>query len=185
MKHMPWIIALAAIVLLALFFVGIYNGLVRDRNRVENAWGQVEVQLKRRYDLIPNLVETVKGYATHERETFERVTQARSAAQSASGPAEQAQAENFLTSALRQLFAVAEAYPELRASDNFQNLQNELAETENKIAVSRQIYNDTVLTYNNKVQQVPTNLVAAATGFKAKEFFEGGEEAEQAPSVEF
>jgi len=182
---MEWIIALVVLGLIALVFVGIYNGLVGDRNRVDNAWGQVEVQLKRRYDLIPNLVETVKGYATHERETFERVTQARSAAQGASGPAEQAQAENFLTSALRQLFAVAEAYPELRASENFQNLQGELAETENKIAVSRQIYNDTVLTYNNKVQQIPTNLVAAITGFKAREFFEGGEEAEQAPAVEF
>jgi LemA protein len=181
----PWIILVVALGLAALLFVGIYNGLVRDRNRVDNAWGQVEVQLKRRYDLIPNLVETVKGYATHERETFERVTQARSSAQGASGPAEQAQAENFLTQALRQLFAVAEDYPELRASENFQNLQEELGETEDKIAVSRQIYNDTVLTYNNKVQQIPTNLVAAATGFKAREFFEGGPEAEQAPAVEF
>ena len=182
---MGWIIALVAVVLLLLILVGIYNGLVRDRNRVDNAWSQVDVQLKRRYDLIPNLVETVKGYATHEQETFERVTQARSAAQSASGPAEQAQAENFLTSALRQLFAVAEAYPELRASENFQGLQAELSETENRIAVSRQIYNDTVLTYNNKVQQIPTNLVAAATGFKVREFFEAGEAAEEAPAVEF
>ena len=182
---MSWIIFLGALGLLVLFFVAIYNGLVRDRNRVDNAWGQVDVQLKRRYDLIPNLVETVKGYATHERQTFERVTQARSAAQDASGPAEQAQAENFLTQALRQLFAVAEDYPDLRATENFQNLQEELAETENKIAVSRQIYNDTVLTYNNKVQQIPSNLVASATGFTAREFFEGGSEAEQAPSVEF
>lgn len=182
---MPWIIALVAIGLLVLIFVVIYNGLVGSRNRVDNSWAQVDVQLKRRYDLIPNLVETVKGYATHERETFERVTQARSAAQSASGPAEQAQAENFLTSALRQLFAVAEDYPELRASENFQNLQAELAETENKIAVSRQIYNDTVLTYNNKVQQIPTNIVASMTGFKVREFFEAGEEADQAPVVDF
>ena len=113
------------------------------------------------------------------------MTQARGAAQDASGPAEQAQAENFLTAALRQLFAVAEDYPELRASENFAGLQGELAETENKIAVSRQIYNDTVLTFNNKVQQIPTNLVASATGFKAREFFEGGEEAEEAPSVAF
>lgn len=173
------------IVVLVLVFVGIYNGLVQSRNRVENAWGQIEVQLKRRYDLIPNLVETVKGYASHERETFERVTQARSAAQSASGPAEQAQAEGFLTQALRQLFAVAEAYPELRASENFQNLQNALAETEDKIAVSRQIYNDSVLTYNNKVQQIPTNIVAGMTGFKAREFFEAGPEAVEAPTVEF
>jgi LemA protein len=182
---MGWIIFIVAAVLLLLAFVVIYNGLVRDRNRVDTAWGQVEVQLKRRYDLIPNLVETVKGYASHEKETFEQVTLARSAASSAQGPADQAQAENFLTQALRQLFAVAEDYPELRASENFAGLQDELSETENKIAVSRQIYNDTVLTYNNTVQQIPTNFVAAATGFKAREFFEAGEAAEEAPTVEF
>lgn len=178
-------ILLIVLGVLLLIGVVIYNGLVRDRNRVDNAWAQVDVQLKRRYDLIPNLVETVKGYAAHERETFERVTQARSAAQSATTPGEQAQAENFLTQALRQLFAVAEAYPELRASENFQNLQAELAETENKIAVSRQIYNDTVLSYNNKVQQVPTNVVAGLTGFKLREFFEAGPEAATAPVVDF
>ena len=166
-------------------FVVIYNGLVGDRNRVDNAWAQVDVQLKRRYDLIPNLVETVKGYATHELDTFERVTQARGGAQAAQGPAEQAQAENFLTQALRQLFAVSEDYPELRASDNFASLQEDLEETENKIAVSRQIYNDTVLTYNNKVQQIPTNLVASMFGFDVREFFEAGDDAEEAPTVEF
>ncbi len=182
---MGWIIFFAVLGLLVVVFVVIYNGLIRDRNRVDNAWGQVEVQLKRRYDLIPNLVATVKGYAAHERETFEAVTEARNAAQAASGPAEQGQAEGFLTQALRQLFAVAEAYPELRATENFQNLQDELAVTENKISVSRQIYNDTVLTYNNKVQQIPTNLVAAATGFTAREFFDAGLEAGQAPTVEF
>lgn len=181
---MGWIIA-GVVVVLAVVVAGMYNQLVGSRNRVDNAWSQVDVQLKRRYDLIPNLVETVKGYASHERETFEQVTRARAAASSAQGPAEQAQAENFLTSALRQLFAVAEAYPELRASENFQNLQNELAETENKIAVSRQIYNDTVLTYNNKVQQVPTNIVAGLFGFDAREFFEAGEGADEAPVVEF
>ena len=180
-----WLIFIIAAVLLLAVFVIIYNGLVRDRNRVDTAWGQVEVQLKRRYDLIPNLVETVKGYASHEKETFEQVTLARSAAQSAATPGEQAQAENFLTQALRQLFAVAEDYPELRASENFAGLQDELSETENRIAVSRQIYNDTVLSYNNKVQQIPTNFVAAATGFKAREFFEGGEEAEEPPVVDF
>ncbi len=184
MSVMDWIIV-AVLVLLVLVVVGMYNSLVRDRNRVENAWSQVDVQLKRRYDLIPNLVETVKGYASHEQQTFERVTQARSAAQSADSPAEQAEAENFLTSALRQLFAVAEDYPELRASENFQGLQAELSETENKIAVSRQIYNDTVLTYNNKVQQVPTNIVASVFGFDEREFFEAGDEAEEAPAVEF
>jgi len=170
---------------LVVIFVFIYNSLVQARNRVDNSWAQIDVQLKRRYDLVPNLVETVKGYAAHERETFERVTQARSAAQSATGPAEPAQAENFLTQALRQLFAVAEAYPELRASENFQNLQNELAETENRIALSRQIYNDTVLTYNNRVQQIPTNIVASMTGFRTREFFEAGPEAVEAPTVDF
>ena len=182
---MPWIIVGIVAVLIVLWFIGAYNGLVGGRNRIDNAWGQVEVQLKRRYDLIPNLVETVKGYASHEKETFEQVTRARAAAADASGPAEQGQAENFLTQALRQLFAVAEDYPELRASENFQQLQAELAETENKIAVSRQIYNDTVLSYNNRVQQIPTNFVASMTGFNAREFFEGGEEVEQAPQVDF
>ena len=181
---MGWIIA-GVVVLLVVFVVAMYNGLVGSRNRVDNAWSQVDVQLKRRYDLIPNLVETVKGYAAHEKETFERVIQARNAAQSAQTPAQQAEAENFLTGALRQLFALAEAYPELRASENFQRLQEELSETENKIAVSRQIYNDTVLSYNNKVQQVPTNLIASMFGFNTREFFEAGDEAQEAPVVEF
>lgn len=181
---MGWIIA-AVVVVLVLIVVGLYNGLVGARNRVDNAWSQVDVQLKRRYDLIPNLVETVKGYAAHEQQTFERVIAARNAAQAATTPAEQAEAENILTGALRQLFALAEAYPELRASENFQRLQTELAETEDKIAVSRQIYNDTVLTYNNKVQQVPTNIVASMFGFDAREFFEAGDEAQEAPAVEF
>jgi len=179
-----WIVIAVGLVVLA-WLVGAYNSLVGARNRVENAWSQVDVQLKRRYDLIPNVVETVKGYATHEQQTFERVTQARSAAQSAEGPGEQAEAENFLTSALRQLFAVAEDYPELRASENFQGLQAELSETENRISVSRQIYNDTVLTFNNKVQQVPTNIVASMFGFTEREFFEAGEEADTAPAVDF
>ncbi len=180
----PWIIA-GAVALLLLLFIAIYNRLVASRNRVDNAWGQVDVQLKRRYDLIPNLVETVKGYASHERQTFENVTAARSAASAAQGPAEQAQAEGFLTQALRQLFAVAEDYPDLRASENFASLQADLAETENRIAISRQIYNDTVLTFNNLVQQVPTNIVAAMTGFKTREFFEAGEGAQEAPAVGF
>lgn len=182
---MAWLILIGVLGLFAVVFVVIYNGLIRDRNRVDNSWAQVDVQLKRRYDLIPNLVETVKGYATHELETFERVTQARGGAQTAQGPAEQAQAENFLTQALRQLFAVAEDYPELRASDNFASLQEDLEETENKIAVSRQIYNDTVLTYNNKVQQIPSNMVASMFDFDAREFFEAGDEVEEAPKVEF
>ena len=181
---MGWIFA-GVVLVLILAVVGLYNSLVGARNRVDNAWSQVDVQLKRRYDLIPNVMETVKGYATHEQQTFERVTQARSAAQAAQGPADQAEAENFLTTALRQLFAVAEDYPELRASENFQGLQAELSETENRISVSRQIYNDTVLTYNNKVQQVPANIVAGMFGFNVREFFEAGEEAEEAPAVEF
>ena len=177
------VIALAVVVVF--WLVTAYNSLVGARNRVDNAWSQVDVQLKRRYDLIPNVVETVKGYATHEQETFERVIQARNAAQAAQGPAEQAEAENFLTGALRQLFALAEAYPELRATENFQQLQTELSETENRIAVSRQIYNDSVLTFNNRVQQVPTNIVAGMFGFGAREFFDAGDEAEEAPAVEF
>ncbi len=182
---MAWLILIGVLGVFAVLFVFIYNGLIRDRNRVDNAWAQVDVQLKRRYDLIPNLVETVKGYASHELDTFERVTEARGGAQAAQGPAEQAQAENFLTQALRQLFAVSEDYPELRASENFAGLQEDLEETENKIAVSRQIYNDTVLTYNNKVQQIPTNIVASMFSFEAREFFEAGDEAEKAPTVEF
>ena len=179
-----WVL-IAVVVVIAFWLVTAYNGLIGARNRVDNSWSQVDVQLKRRYDLIPNVVETVKGYATHEQETFERVIQARNAAQTARGPAEQAEAENFLTGALRQLFALAESYPELRATENFQQLQAELSETENRIAVSRQIYNDTVLTFNNKVQQVPTNIVAGMFGFEAREFFDAGDEAEEAPVVEF
>ena len=175
----------ALIVVVLLLAVVAFNRLRTSDIAAQEALGGIDVQLTRRADLIPNLVETVKGYASHERETFERVTQARSAAQAASGPAEQAQAEGFLTQALRQLFAVAEAYPELRASENFQNLQNDLADTENRIAVSRQIYNDSVLTYNNKVQQIPSNIVAGMTGFDTREFFEAGEEAATAPTVEF
>jgi LemA protein len=143
------------------------------------------VQTKRRYDLIPNLVETVKGYATHERETFERVIQARNTAQAATGPADQAQAENLLTGALRQLFALAEAYPELRASENFQGLQAELSDTENKIAVARQIYNDAVLTYNNAVQVAPGNIIAGIFNFGTREFFDAPEQAAEPPKVEF
>lgn len=178
---------LLVIVVLAvvLGFVIVYNRLVRLRNRADNAWAQVDVQLKRRYDLIPNLVETVKGYASHEQSTFERVVQARSAAQGAQGVVEQAAAENMLTGALRQLFALAENYPELKASENFASLQAQLNETENKIAVSRQIFNDTILTYNNAVQTIPTNLVAGITGFKERSFFEIEDDARTVPEVGF
>jgi LemA protein len=180
-----WII-LGLVALILVFLAVLYNRLIRLRNGTQNAWAQVDVQLRRRHDLIPNLVETVKGYAAHERGTFDEVTQARTAAQKAQGPAEQGQAENILTQALGKLFAVAEAYPQLRATENFQQLQAQLAETEDKIQVSRQVYNDTVLSYNNAIQTVPTNIVAGAFGFKPREFFEVADEAvREAPEVKF
>ena len=182
---MGYVIAGVVVVVLVGAVIGIYNGLVRLRNRPDNAWAQVDVQLKRRYDLIPNLVETVKGYAGHEKSTFERVVEARNRAVAAGTVEEQAQAENVLTGALRQLFALAESYPDLKASQNFSELQAQLAETENKIAVSRQIYNDSVLTFNNRVQTVPSNMVAAMTGFTVKPFFEAPDEAEETPEVRF
>jgi LemA protein len=182
-----WVIVIVVVlVLIALLLVGLYNRLVRLRNRVDNAWAQVEVQLKRRWDLIPNLVETVKGYAAHERETFEAVTNARVSAQKAQGPAEAAQAEGILSQALGRLFAVAEAYPELRATENFQQLQAQLSETEDKVAVSRQVYNDTVLTYHNAIQTFPGALFAGPFGFTMREFFEVEDEAQRdAPVVDF
>jgi len=182
---MTWWIIGIVVVLILVWVLLTYNSLVAKRNRIDNSLGQIEVQTKRRYDLIPNLVETVRGYATHEQATFERVVQARNVAQSATSPGEQAQAENMLTGALRQLFAVAEAYPELRASENFQGLQAELSDTENKIAVARQIYNDAVLTYNNATQVAPSNLVAGAFGFRVREFFDAPEAAAEPPKVEF
>lgn len=181
---MGWFFLTLAVVIVG-WFVLAYNGLVTRRNRVDNSWGQVEVQLNRRNDLIPNLVETVKGYASHEKETFERVVDARSRAMSASSPQEAAAADNLLTGALRQLFALAEAYPQLRASENFSGLQAQLAETEDKIAIARQIYNDSVLTYNNQVQRIPSNLVASMTGFRTREFFDAPPEAGTVPRVDF
>jgi LemA protein len=179
---MVWaIVILAVVALIAIALVVLYNRLVRLRNRVDNAWAQIEVQLKRRWDLIPNLVETVKGYAAHERETFQNVTEARAAAQRAQTPAEAAQTEGLLSQALGRLFAVAEAYPELQADENFRQLQSELAETENRIAVSRQVYNDTVLTYNNTVQTVPGTLVAGPFGFTTREFFDIEDDAQREP----
>ena len=183
---MLWaIVVVALLVLLGLGLALIYNRLVRYRNRSENAWAQVDVQLKRRADLIPNLVETVKGYAAHEQGTFEEVTRARTAAQQAQGVAEQAQAENALTAAIGRLFAVAEAYPQLRASENFQQLQAQLGETEQKIAVSRQVYNDTVLTYDNALETVPTSIVAGLFHFQARAYFEAEGAAREAPAVQF
>jgi LemA protein len=179
---MVWaIVILAAVVLVAIALVVLYNRLVRLRNRVDNAWAQIEVQLKRRWDLIPNLVETVKGYAAHERETYQNVTEARAAAQRAQTPAEAAQTEGLLSQALGRLFAVAEAYPDLQADEGFRQLQSELAETENRIAVSRQVYNDTVLTYNNTVQTVPGALVAGPFGFATREFFDVEDDVQREP----
>jgi len=179
-----WIL-LGVVALLVVALVLLYNNLVRLRNRVENAWAQVDVQLRRRYDLIPNLVETVKGYAAHERGTFEAVTEARTRAQAAGTVQEQAGAENMLSQALGRLFAVAEAYPELQADENFRQLQEELAQTENRIAVSRQVYNDTVLTYNNAIQTVPGVVVAGPFGFAKRDFFEAEETVREAPRVAF
>jgi len=182
-----WLLIILGLVLfVGLLLVLLYNRLVQQRNRVDNAWAQVEVQLKRRWDLIPNLVESVKGYAAHERGTFEAVTEARVGAQNAKTPADTAAAEGILGAALGRLFAVAEAYPELQADENFRQLQTELAETENRVAVSRQVYNDSVLTYNNTVQTFPGLLVAGPFGFSIREFFEVEEEAQrEAPVVDF
>jgi LemA protein len=171
---MTWvvIVIVVLVVLLALYLIVLYNGLVQKRNRVDNAWSQIDVQLKRRHDLIPNLVETVKGYAAHERGTFQAVTEARAAAAGARGPAEAAAAENVLSQMLGRLFAVAEAYPDLKANQNFLDLQEQLRDTEDKIAISRQVYNDTVLTFNNAIQVFPAVVIAGALGFSKREYFE-------------
>ena len=179
-----WIV-LGVVVLLGLYIVLAYNGLVRLRNRIESSWSQIDVQLQRRYDLIPNLVETVKGYASHEKGVFESVTQARANAINAQGPAQQAQSENVLTGALKSLFAVAEAYPELKANQTFLALQEELSGTEGKIAYARQFYNDTVQSYNTKIQSVPTNLIAGPFGFKEREYFEADDTSRGPVQVQF
>ncbi len=183
---MLWVL-LAVIVVLAIFLIGGYNRLVTLRQRIRNAWSQIDVQLKRRYDLIPNLVNTVKGYATHERETFEKVTQARNMAISASDVNEQAGAENMLSGALKSLFAVAESYPELKADANFRQLQEELTNTEGKIAFARQFYNDTVMKYNTAIQRFPTVLIAGMFGFHKEAYFNLDEDAlaREAVKVEF
>jgi LemA protein len=173
------------VVLLILVFILSYNGLVRLRNRIDNAWSQIDVQLKRRYDLIPNLVETVKGYAAHERQTLESVTQARANAINAQGPAQQAEAENVLSGALKSLFAVAEAYPDLKANQNFLSLQEELTSTEDRVAYARQFYNDSVLSYNNKLQTFPRNVIAGMFNFEKREYFEGEPEATGPVRVQF
>jgi len=181
------IIIIVIVILIVLVFVAGYNGLVRLRNRIDAAWAQIGVQLERRHDLIPNLIETVKGYAAHERQTLEGVVQARNAAIAAkdSGPEQQAQAENVLTGALKSLFALAEAYPDLKANQNFLSLQEELTSTEDRIAYARQFYNDSVLKYDNKIQSIPSNIIAGMFGFKSREYFQAEQGATEVPKVEF
>ena len=180
------IILIVLVVVLALVGIVLYNGLVRSKNQVENAWSQIDVQLKRRLDLVPNLVETVKGYAEHERATLAAVIEARNAAIAAPDtPADQAQADNMLTGALRQIFALGEAYPELKANQNFLALQEELTATEGRVAYARQFYNDSVLTYNTKIEAVPTNVVANMLNYSKREYFEADEAAREAPDVSF
>ena len=179
-------IVLAVVALVAVLFVVLYNGLVRSRNQVDNAWSQVDVQLKRRLDLIPNLVETVKGYASHEKSTFEAVINARNAAMAAApSPGAQGQADNVLSGALRQLFALSEAYPDLKANQNFLAMQEELTSTESRVAYARQFYNDSVLGYHNKLDTFPTVLVAKMGNFPRREFFEAEDAARTAPTVKF
>ena len=180
-----WIIGLAALgVVVLIYFVGIYNGLVRARNETKNAWSQIDVQLKRRHDLIPNLVETVKGYAKHESETLEAVILARNAAVSAQGPKEAGVAEGMLSAALGKLFALSEAYPDLKANQSFLALQEELTSTENKIGFARQAYNDAATRYNNQREVFPANLISG--GFEEAELFEVETPAErEVPKVEF
>jgi LemA protein len=184
-KLFGWIL-LIVLVLLVFWAVGIYNGLVRLRKRCDNGWAQIDVQLKRRYDLIPNLVETAKGYLKHEREVLETVTKARQQAIDASGVRDQAQAENFLSQTLRSLFAVVENYPDLKANQSMLAVQEELVSTENKISFARQHYNDTVMRYNTRTEVFPSNVFAGMFGFKQREFFELEDEGQRAaPKVDF
>ena len=179
------IILIVIILIIIVALVLLYNGLVTARNKVKNAWAQIDVQLNRRADLIPNLVETVKGYAGHEKSVFEDVTAARAGLMNANGVKEISDANNQLSSTLKTLFAVAENYPELKANENFKELQSQLAQTEDKIAYSRQFYNDTVLMYNNKCQTFPSNIIANLFRFKEADFFEVAGEARSVPKVEF
>ena len=179
-----WIV-LAIAAILIIWFIAVFNGIVSLRNRTKEAWSDIDVQLKRRHDLIPNLVETVKGYAKHEKELFENVTKARSEAMQAKGPQEAGKAENMLTDTLKSLFAVAENYPQLRASENFQKLQDELTDTENKIEAARRFYNGNVRDFNIKIQVFPNSIVAGMTGSKAFELFQVAEGEKATPQVKF
>ncbi len=181
-----WIyILIGIIILLLLFFVGSYNGLVSLRNKVKDQWAQIDVQLKRRFDLIPNLVETVKGYAKHEKQTLENVIKARNSFVSAKSPEEEMKANGELSNAISKLFALAESYPDLKANTSFNKLQDELSETENKISYARQFYNDNVLAYKNKIEMFPSNIIANMFGFKPEPFFEASETEKENVKVNF
>ncbi|MBR2832893.1 MAG: LemA family protein [Bacilli bacterium] len=179
------IVILVVILLLVLYVVGTYNGLVNLRNKVKDSWAQVDVLLKRRNDLIPNLVETVKGYAKHEKETLDAVIQARNQAVNAKTPEEEMKSANELTGALGRLFALSEAYPDLKANTNFIDLQNNLKDTEDKISYARQFYNDAVLSYKNKLEMFPSNIIANMFNFKPEAFFEATEDEKKTPEVKF
>jgi len=179
------IVILAIVVVAVLSLIGMYNGLITLKNRVEEAWSDIDVQLKRRYDLIPNLINTVKGYASHEKEVFEKVTAARTAAMGAGTPAEKEQTENALSGTLKTLFAVSENYPDLKANQNFLELQRELTDTEDKIQASRRFYNGNVRDFNTKIQVFPTNILAGMLGFVAREFFAAEESERENVVVQF
>ena len=182
---MVWIIVIAVIVLIILWIISTYNSLVVLRNRVKDQWAQIDVQLKRRFDLIPNLVETVKGYTKHESETLENVIKARNTYLSATTPEGQMEADGELTKAVSKLFALTESYPDLKANTNFMSLQGQLEETENKISSARQFYNDTVLKYNNKVEVIPSNIVASLFHFEKEPFFKANEQERENVQVKF
>lgn len=179
------IVILVLIAIIVIYFIVTYNSLVNLRNRVKDGWAQIDVQLKRRFDLIPNIVETVKGYAKHESNTLKEIIEARNKFTVANTPLEEMEANKTLSSGIRNLFALSESYPELKADTNFLKLQENLADTEDKISITRQFYNDTVLTYNNKIEMFPSNIVAKRFGFKQETFFEAEEEAKEAPKVQF
>ena len=183
---MPILIVVGVLIVVALIWaIAVFNSLVQKRNRVKNGWHQIDVQLKRRVDLIPNLVETVKGYASHEKEVLTRVTEARAAVMKAQGPAEVSKANNMLSDTLKSLFAVVENYPELKANQNFLKLQEELTTTENKISFARQFYNDVVMDFNNRVQMFPSNIIAMVFNFRVAEFYAVPEAEREAPKVKF
>lgn len=182
---MGWIIAIIILVVVAMWVISTYNNLVQLRNKVKNAFAQIDAQLQRRFDLIPNLVETVKGYAGHEKEVLENVTASRSGYMNATSNEQKMEMNNQLTSTLKTLFAVAENYPDLKANTNFMSLQEELSETEDKIVYARQFYNDAVTIYNNKIQMFPGNIIAGIFGFKEEALFNVTEDARKAPKVQF